>query len=175
MEKNWYAVYTKPGKEKKIIELLTKKNFENYCPLNMIRDQRFGRKKIIFEPLFTSFVFIRSEEYDHAEIKNTYGIINLVYWLNKPAVISNDDIHTIKKFLHDFGNVHLEKVQVGVNDAGRMLSDSVMNQDGNVVSAHNGLAKAVLPSLGYMMVAHAGKQNVKVIISKNSGNYATSR
>jgi transcription antitermination factor NusG len=175
MDKNWYAVYTKPGKEKKIMELLTKKSFENYCPLNMIRGQRFGRKKIIFEPLFTSFVFVRSEEYEHAELKNINGIINLVYWLHKPAVITNDDIHTIRKFLHDFGNVHLEKTQIGVNDSGGNLSDSVMNQNGNIVSAHNDLVKVILPSLGYMMVSRAGKQNVKVIISKNSGNYTRSR
>ena len=175
MDKNWYAVYTKPRWEKKIAEVLSKKNFENYCPLNRVQRQWHDRKKIIYEPLFTSYVFVRAEEKQQTEIKNVDGIINLVYWLKKPAIISNEEIDTIKMFLNDYGTVHLEKAEVNINDKVRILSGPLMNQEGSIISVGGKLAKVSLPSLGYMMVAHVEKQNVKVIISKNSDNYATIR
>jgi transcription antitermination factor NusG len=175
MDKNWYAVYTKPRWEKKIAEILTKKKFENYCPLNRDQRQWHDRKKIIYEPLFTSYVFVRAEEKQQTEIRNVDGIINLVYWLKKPAVISVQEIDTIKKFLNDYGTVHLEKAEVNINDTVRILSGPLMNQEGNIISVGNKLAKVSLPSLGYMMVAQVEKQNIKVIINKNADNYAAIR
>jgi transcription antitermination factor NusG len=175
MDKNWYAVYTKPRWEKKIAEVLTKRKFENYCPLNMVQKQWHDRKKIIYEPLFTSYVFVRAEENQQTELKNVDGIINLVYWLRKPAIISDHEINTIKRFLNDYGNVYLERAEVNVNDTVRILSGPLMNQEGNIISVNNKLVKVALPSLGYLMVAHVEKQNVRVIINKNSGNYATIR
>jgi transcription antitermination factor NusG len=173
MEKNWYAVYTKPKCENKVVEILTKKKIENYCPMNMVRKHGPVRKKIIFEPLFTSYVFVRTEENQQTELKNVNGIINMVYWLRKPAVIINEEIDSIRKFLHNYGNVHLERAEMRVNDSVRILSGPLMNQEGNIISVNNKLVKVALPSLGYMMVAHIEKQNVKVIISNNSNNYAT--
>jgi transcription antitermination factor NusG len=174
MDKYWYAVYTKPRWEKKIAEVLARRKFENYCPLNKVQRQWHDRKKIIYEPLFTSYVFVRAEETQQTELKNVDGIINLVYWLGKPAIISNDEINTIKMFLNDYGNVQLERAEVHVHDTVRILGGPLMNQEGNIISIHNKLVKVALPSLGYMMVAQVEKQNVKVII-KNSDNYAISR
>ena len=174
MEKYWYAVYTKPRWEKKIAEVLTKRKFENYCPLNKVQRQWHDRKKIIYEPLFTSYVFVKAEEGQQTELKNVDGIINLVYWLGKPAKISNEEINTIKKFLNDYGNVQLERAKVNVHDTVRILGGPLMDQEGSIVSISNKLVKVALPSLGYMMVAQVEKQNVKVII-KNSDNYAISR
>ncbi|HEX6432075.1 MAG TPA: transcription termination/antitermination NusG family protein, partial [Niastella sp.] len=63
--KRWYAVYTHAKWEKKVADLLTRKNIENYCPLNKVVRQWTDRKKIIYEPLFTSYVFprITNKEY----------------------------------------------------------------------------------------------------------------
>ena len=47
MEKQWYAVYTRPGVEKKVCEILTRKKIENYFPLNRIVGDWNLNKKII--------------------------------------------------------------------------------------------------------------------------------
>jgi transcription antitermination factor NusG len=175
MDKSWYVVYTNPQFEEKVAGVLAKKNFENYCPMNMVRSHRHDHRKITFTPLFSSYIFVRACENQQTELGKVKGIINFVYWLRKPAVISNAEIDSIKKFLNDYGNVHLERVDVSVNDIARMVSGPKMNQEGNIISTSNQLVKVALPSLGYLMVAHVEKQNVKVIISKTSNNYATSR
>ena len=77
------------------------KKVEVYCPLNKVQKQMGGQKKIVFEPLFSSYVFVYITEQEHLGIKQTDGVINFVYWLDRPAVIRNEEIDTIKKFLHE--------------------------------------------------------------------------
>jgi transcription antitermination factor NusG len=72
-EKKWYAVYTRARWEKKVSEYLTRKDIENYCPLNKVLRQWSDRKKIVHEPLFTSYVFVNVSEEQHAFLKQTSG------------------------------------------------------------------------------------------------------
>src|SRR5665213_2110975 len=104
--KKWYAVYTKPRCEKKVADLLVKKNIENYCPLNRVQKQWSDRKKIILEPLFTSYVFVNINSSERLSVQQTYGVLNFVFWLNKPAVIRNEEIDIIKRFLNEHTNVN---------------------------------------------------------------------
>ncbi len=61
--------------------------------------------------MFTSYVFVRVAETEHNLLKQTDGIINMVYWLGKPAVIRDSEIDLIKKFLNEYTNVKLERPQ----------------------------------------------------------------
>jgi len=90
--KSWYAVHTRPRWEKKVAGQLAKKRLEYYCPLNKVQRQWSDRKKIILEPLFTSYVFVRLSETEHLPVLQTDGVLSFVYWLKKPAVIQ--DAHT---------------------------------------------------------------------------------
>src|ERR1700760_2619180 len=116
MNANWYAVYTKPRWEKKVADTLARHSFESYCPLNKVLRQWHDRKKFVHEPLFPSYVFIKTEEKRHAELSRISGVINLVYWLRKPAVIKEEEIDMIRKFTGQYTNVTLEKTVVNIND-----------------------------------------------------------
>ncbi|MBL0358096.1 MAG: UpxY family transcription antiterminator [Chitinophagaceae bacterium] len=87
MNRNWYAVYTKPQSEKKVAALLTKKKIENLCPLNRITNGYGFRRKMASEPLFPTFVFVYITEAEMHEVRKTSDVINFVYWLGKPAII----------------------------------------------------------------------------------------
>jgi transcription antitermination factor NusG len=163
MEAKWYAVYTKPRWEKKVAELLSRQKIENYCPLNTVIRKWSDRKKKISEPLFTSYVFVRVTEQQHLQVKKTDGIVNLVYWLSKPAVIKDREIEAIREFLNEYKNVRLEKTQVNVNDMVRILRGPLTQYEGNVMSVKSNTVKVVLPSLGYLMVAEIEKTNVEII------------
>src|SRR6266496_2745802 len=133
IEPKWYAVYTRPRWEKKVAEILSEKKIENYCPLNKVVRQWSDRKKVVLEPLFTSYVFVRASEKEHLEIRKVDGIINFVYWLSKPAIIRNEEIDCIKNFLNEHNNVHLEKTPVGINDIVRVTKGALMEYEGNVI------------------------------------------
>jgi len=169
-ERKWYAVYTRPRWEKKVPEFLTHEKIENYCPLNKVLRQWSDRKKIVFEPLFTSYVFVKAAEKEHAEIRKIDGIINFVYWLSKPAIVRNEEIECIKDFLNDHTNVHIEKTPVNINDTVRINKGALMEYEGRVIGIKSSTVKIVLPSLGYMMVAEVEKTNIKVI--NDDGNEA---
>ena len=161
--KKWYAVYTKPRCEKKVADLLVKKGIENYCPLNKVQKQWSDRKKIILEPLFTSYVFVRIAAEEQLAVRQTHGILNFVYWLSKPAVIRNDEIDIIKRFLNEHSCVRLEKVAVNVNDIVKIVTGPFMEQEGQVILLKNKTVRIMFPSLGYWMHAEVEISNVKVI------------
>ena len=99
--KKWYALYTKPRWEKKVNLVLNNKGIECWCPLRKTEKQWSDRKKIIEEPLFTSYVFVYIEESDRTKVLMTDGILNFVYHVGKPAVIRNEEIDLIKKYLSE--------------------------------------------------------------------------
>jgi transcription antitermination factor NusG len=162
-EKNWYAVYTKSHYEKKVAELLNKKSIETYCPLNRVHKQWKDRKKIILVPLFTSYVFVNINTTEQLEVVKTNGILNFVYWLNKPAVIRNEEINAMKSFLGDYKNIQLEKIPLKINDRVRVIGGPLMEQEGLVLSIKNKSVKIALPSLGYMMFAHIDSSDIEII------------
>ncbi len=99
--KKWYALYTKPRWEKKVNLVLNNKGVECWCPLRKTEKQWSDRKKIVEEPLFTSYVFVYIEESDRTKVLMTDGILNFVYYVGKPAVIRNEEIDLIKKYLSE--------------------------------------------------------------------------
>src|SRR5262245_5761586 len=114
--KKWFAVYTKPRFEKRVTEILNRKKIENYCPINKVVRQWSDRKKLVNEPLFPYFVFIRITECELLSLKEIDGVVNFVYWLGRPATIRDSEIDSIKQFLDEYHNVHLEKTQVNMNE-----------------------------------------------------------
>jgi transcription antitermination factor NusG len=170
MELKWHAVYTKPRWEKKVAESLTKRKYENYCPLNLMIRQWSDRKMKVYEPLFTSYVFIRTCEKELTEIRNVTGILSVVHWLNRPAIIKDHEIDAIKVFLGEYKSVQLEKAVVNPNDRVRVLNGPLREYEGDVLEVRNNTVKVFLPSLGYAMVAEIQKSNVEVINYKLVNN-----
>lgn len=165
--KRWYAVYTHAKWEKKVADLLTRKDIENYCPLNRVMRQWSDRKKIVFEPLFTSYVFTRISDKEYVSVLQTDGVLNYVSWKGKAAVIHDAEIELIKKFLLEHLNVRLEKMEVDVNDTVRIKYGLFMEQEGKVVEVLGKTVRVLLPSLGYIMLAEISKSNVEVVNNKS--------
>ncbi|HTI09316.1 MAG TPA: UpxY family transcription antiterminator [Puia sp.] len=161
--KNWYVVYTKPRWEKKVARQLEQKGIEHYCPLTRVQRQWSDRKKIVLEPLFSAYVFVRLEETEQTPVKQTDGVMNFVYWLKKPAVIRDEEIDTIKRFLNEYQIVKLEKSTVNVNDQIRVISGPLMERQGNVLEIRNKTVKVSLPTLGYNIVAEIEKTNIEIL------------
>jgi len=162
-EKKWFALYTRARWEKKVSEILTRKKFENYCPINKVVRQWSDRKKIVHEPLFTSYVFARVSEFDITSLRQVHGVINFVYWLGKPAVVRDSEIETIRDFLAGHVNIKLEKTPINANDKVRVLTGPLMELEGEVLSVKRRTVRVALPSLGYLMFAEVETENIKVI------------
>lgn len=164
MKNNWYVLYTKSRCEKKVADLLTKRNIDNYCPLNRVYRQWSDRKKMITEPLFSSYVFIHACEEELNTIKRTTSnIVNVVYWLGKPAVVRNDEIEQIRYFLDEYSNVKIEKQPVRMNESVRIIKGPFRNLEGTVAEIRNNMLILSLPSLGYKLMAEVNASNIEVL------------
>ena len=154
LTKKWYAIYTKPRWEKKIDSVLIRKGIESWCPLQKVERQWSDRKKIIEEPLFKSYVFVRIDDTERSKVLMTDGVLNFVYYLGKPAVIKDEEVENIKLYLAEkdakitiisdegFSSGDLVKVNYGV----------FMDQEGTVVRGGRKKVYVQLQGLGQVMI-----------------------
>lgn len=160
----WHVVYTKPRWEKKISSKLSEKNIENYCPLNKIKKQWSDRKKIVLEPIFKGYIFIKIDESKKWDIiKQVDGIINYVYWLGKPARIRDEEINTIKKFLQEFDQVEIEETNASSGKSVVVKQGIFMNYKGIVLEVLDNKVKVLIDSMDIKLIATFDKNKLSVI------------
>jgi transcription antitermination factor NusG len=151
--KKWYAVYTKPRWEKKVHKLLQARNIESWCPTQKIERQWTDRKKIIEEPLFRSYVFVNIDIANKLDVQIVDGVLNFVHYIGKPAIIKDEEILIIKKYLDQVDTKisvisiegFKEKMEVRVNHG------IFMDRTGVVVRSGKKKVHVQLESLGQVM------------------------
>lgn len=154
MSRKWLAVYTRPRWEKKVNQLLLEKGLESYCPLNKVRRKWSDRVKVVEEPLFKSYVFVKVNEDDRSTVRMTNGAINFVYWDGKPAVIKEKEINAIRRFLDEYENVEARPMELKLNQRVRITNGTLMDNEGEVLDIRHKTAKVAIDSLGYILVAY---------------------
>lgn len=119
---------------------------------------------MVTEPLFNSYVFIHACEEELNSIKKlTNNIVNVVYWLGKPAVIRNEEIEQIRYFLNEYSNVTIEKQPVRMNEMVRVIKGPFRNLEGTVAAIKNNMLVLSLPTLGYKMMAEVNASNIEIL------------
>ena len=166
MSRKWLAVYTRPRWEKKVNMLLTEKGLESYCPLNKVRRKWSDRMKVVEEPLFKSYVFVKVDNEDRSAVRMTNGAINFVYWNGKPAVIKEKEINAIKRFLNEYENVEANPVDLKVNQRVRITNGTLMDKEGKVLDVRHKTVKVAIDSLGYILVAYIERTKLTSAQSK---------
>lgn len=149
----WYVIYTKPRSEKKVYRLLLDQGVEAYCPLNKVQKQWSDRVKIVEEPLFTSYVFLKITEAEFSKIKQTPGVLNFLYWCGEPAIVREEEIIKIKQFLADFPTVELVPLNVEKGDEVEVLQGVFMGESGTVEAVEKKYVVIILNKLGYAVRA----------------------
>lgn len=154
LSRKWLAVYSRPRWEKKINKLLLEKGLESYCPLNKVRRKWSDRVKVVEEPLFKSYVFVKISDDDRTTVRMTPGVINFVYWEGKPAVIKDKEINAIKRFLNEYENVEVKPMNLRVDQRVKITTGPLMDREGQVMSLNRKTVKVAIDSLGYVLVAN---------------------
>ena len=112
---NWYALYTKPRAEKKVNERLQAMGMECYLPLHRGPRVWSDRIKMVDIPLFSSYIFVYCAESELRSLLYVNGVLRIVYYCGKPAVIRQKEIQAIRLFLEQAANRELcigEEVEI---------------------------------------------------------------
>ena len=160
MSLRWYAIYTRPRWEKKVNALLFQKGVESYCPLNKVPRKWSDRIKIVEEPLFKSYVFVRINDEDRTRVRMTDGVVNFVYWNGKPAIIKEKEIQVIRRFLDEYEQVDVQKMDFEPEKRVRVISGPMMDHEGKIVEVKNKTVKVCIDSLGYILIAYIDKSKL---------------
>lgn len=153
MNRNWYAVYTKPQSEKKVVAFLSKKKIENFCPHKRVITGYGNKRRMLYEPLFPTFVFVYISAVEMNEVRKTNDLLNFVYWLGQPAVIKTADIENIAHFNGLYYNIMVEKSPVNAAGTVRMVNEPGRMTNTGIISVKTSKVKLILPSLGFTMYA----------------------
>lgn len=148
---NWYVVYTKPKWEKKVAEQLQKRGIECYCPLITQIKQWSDRKKKVEVPLFNSYVFVQLAESDRNSVFDTVGVVRYLFWLGKPAIVRNEEIEVIKKWLNTCDAIDVSVSSYQVGDSIQLESGPFSAQTATIQEMTNTHYVLVLESLGCVL------------------------
>ena len=160
LQKKWRIVLTKPGAEKRVCESLHKKHIEFYFATNFSIRQRQTKGRRIEHALFDRYIFVRVDDSELTIPRQVEGVQQFIYWLGKPAIISQNDIEIIRAFTQQYANVKLEKIPVNPLETG---STEIYNEECDDPIVPGKKYKATLPALGYILVASVAAPAIEVL------------
>jgi hypothetical protein len=143
----WFIACAAMQQELKAQRWLMKKGVETFCPV--IRGTaKKGRTESL--PLFKNFVFVYAVRAQLPQLVKRPHIINMVYWMTEPAVVSDDEIGAIRMATNDFGKIELEKIPVIPGSGLIITPETDATNAGESPFSYSGMSIA-LPSLGFKM------------------------
>ena len=150
LQKKWHIASVRTGSEKKAIRTLQKKGVEVFFPE---KKSTGDRRRTTHQGLFPNYVFLHITEDMVEYIYHTMPYLNFVYWLKKPAIICEEEISTIRRFIAEYEMVSVEKSYVNQSEKIKIINGPLMMWEGNIVEVKTDKIKITLPSLGYSLVA----------------------
>lgn len=135
---NWYVLYTSPRAEKKVNERLKAMGVESYLPLHRSPQVWSDRVKLVDKPLFSSYIFVKCTEPEILPLLKVYGIVKVVYYCGKPAIIRQKEIDAIHVFLEQAANHTLsigEEVEI-LSGAMKHVSGIIKKMGKNRLQLH---------------------------------------
>ena len=163
--RKWHVVYTKPKWEKKVDLNFAQKGIESWCPTQKKERQWSDRKKIIEEPLFRSYVFVKIDKEEHSKVLGTIGVVNFLYFEKKPAIIRDNEIETIRKYL-GLANASIQVVNMTNLPAQTKVSINqglFMGQKGEVIRSGKKTVFVQLQSINMMMMVEFKLAEISVV------------
>ena len=143
MKTQWYVLYTQPRAEKRVNERLQPLVEECYLPLHKSPSVWSDRVKIINKPLFSSYIFVRCNESELYTLLRITGVVRIVFYCGKPAVIRPKEIAEIKSFLEKAAN---RKLCVG--DEVEILSGSFKHVSGKIKEVKKKVLSLTIEQIG---------------------------
>jgi len=155
----WHAIYTRPCWERKVEKQISDLfGIETWCPVRKVFRQWSDRMKLIEEPVFRSYVFVRVEEKDRSKVLSVDGVVDFVRVQGQPAKVREEEIEAIKEFLEEHNNVEVHALAPGT----RIKINNVAfgDNDGIVKSVEGDKVILELEGLKWKLTANVAEVRV---------------
>ena len=159
----WTAFYTKPRNDKKAADRLMSEGFDVYCPTRTVIKQWSDRKKKVTEPIFSSYIFAKVNEFSRVEILMDPSIVSNVHWLGKPVVIRDKEISEIQDFLNEYPSANILSNNFENDDKVLVNSGPLSKFEGTVSKIIGNKAVLNIESLGIVIHAEVSLNRLEKI------------
>lgn len=156
IKQNWIAIYTRPKWEKKVNQLIEQKGIRSYCPLIKKKQKWADRVKIVDFPLFSSYVFAQINSQEQERIRQTQGVVDIVYHCGSPATITDEEIERIKSIVENKQLHEIESVpygQINIGDRIKVREGLLSDWQGEVITIKGKSVVMVLEQFNCALVA----------------------
>jgi transcription antitermination factor NusG len=160
---NWYALFTRHQHEKSVAFALSNKSHEAYLPLYRSVRKWQDRTKQLWLPLFPCYVFIREGMDRQLQILTTPGVIHIVKWGGRPAVVPQSQVVAIRQIIES-GLIVETHPYLKCGDRVRVKTGPLMGLDG-ILTRKKGVARLVvsMEMLGRSAAVEIDELNVERI------------
>jgi transcription antitermination factor NusG len=93
---SWFAVQVTPRHEKKVDVILGVRSYEHFLPIYLARRKWSDRVKIIEEPLFPGYVFVKTKRSGAGPLLALPGVIRIVSFGGTPCPIPDEEIDALR-------------------------------------------------------------------------------
>ena len=163
--KQWYVLYVNVRHEKKVFEKFLEQGIESYLPLIKNIKQWSDRKKVLAEPLFTGYIFVKLMPHELDKPLYVPGVINYLSFGKQKAIVKQSEIDSLS-YLIESGyllNTNLENVQVGSKV--KLLLSSFKNETAIVHSIKDESAVIYFETLNQYIKVNAPLGALEIIKS----------
>ena len=161
----WYALYTNPRAEKKVVKELTLQGFENFLPLQTTFKQWSDRKKKVEIPLFNSYVFVRIDiKKSYYKILEISGIVKFVKFGKEINSMRDEQIEQIKLLLSNFDDIDVDSDSIGLSELVEVIAGPLKGLKGKTIESQGSKSFAIeIEQLGCFMKINLPKQFLKKV------------
>lgn len=134
----WYAIYTRPSHEKRVVEHFALRAIECYLPSYRTTRRWKNRCKVELElPLFPGYVFARFPWCQHARVVEVPSVVSIVGNGREPLPLQHSEIASLRSGLN------LRKAEphpyLNIGERARIKAGPLAGFEGIVVRNTNGL------------------------------------
>jgi hypothetical protein len=165
---NWHILSTKLNFERKVAKSLRNK-YEVYLPQHRLDDEQKGK---VLHPLFPGYVFVRTTPEKLKEAARVTGVVNIVYYGDQYALVHEEDIKLMERFLNEYTLVQEDKIPVSSTEKGQLTDNLLFGTGGSTANVKRNLATLRLPALGTSLLAESKVLKDKILIGKAYVNNA---
>jgi len=163
---NWYALFARHQHEKAVALALSNKNFEVYLPLYRSLRRWQDRDKQLLLPLFPGYLFIREGLDRQLQILTTPGVLHIVGWGGRPAIVPQAQLDAVRRILASRLAVESHPY-LNCGDRVRVKSGPLMGLEG-ILTRKKGVARLVI-SLG--MLGRSAAVEIDILNVERAGPF----
>ena len=169
----WHTLYVHSRAEKKVYVQLTDMGLEAYLPLVTKMKKWSDRMKKVEEPLFKSYIFVRSDEKHHYDIVNLPGVMKFVSFGGQAVEVPENQINAVKKYCDDYeeDEKQLQEIDLHEGQLVRITSGQMMGLIGRLAAINNKKRLIVfIESVGHYLPINVARTKVEPVYEKVIGN-----